>query len=138
MAKQVLLDCYVEINGVDRTASVSKADLDDKFEEKDTTTYGSGSAKELLAGLESGSIGITFKNDYAASALDSAMWALRRSIVAFKIRPTSSAIVSTANPQYGGNILISNWKPISGSVGDVAEVDVTFNLSGPMTRVTST
>lgn len=138
MAKQVLLDCYVEINAVDRSSNVSKADLNDQFEEKETTNYGSGGAKEIIAGLESGSIGITFKNDYAASALDSAMWALRRSVVAFKIRPSSAAIVSTANPQYGGNILISSWKPIAGSVGDVAEVDVTFNLSGPMTRVTTT
>jgi hypothetical protein len=138
MAKQVLLDCYVEINGVDRTSNVSKVELDDQFEEKETTTYGSSSAKEVLGGLESGSIGITFKNDFAGAALDSAMWALRRTIVAFKVRPTSSAVVSSANPQYGGNILINSWKPVSGSVGDVAEVDVTYPLSGAMTRATTT
>lgn len=138
MAKQVLLACYVEINGVDRSSSVSKVELDDQFEEKETTTYGSGGAKEVIAGLESGSVGLTFKNDYAASALDSAMWALRGTLVTLKVRPSSSAIVSTANPQYGGSILINNWKPISGSVGDVAEVDVTYPMSGAMTRVTST
>jgi len=138
MAKQVLLNCYVEINAVDRSSSVSKVELDDQFEEKETTNYGSGGAKEVLAGLESGTVGITFKNDYAGGALDTAMWALRRSLVTFKVRPEKDVVVSSANPQYSGTILINNWKPITGSVGDVAEVDVSYPLSGVMTRSTTT
>lgn len=138
MAKQVLLNCYVEINSVDRTANVAKVELEDTFEEKETTNYASGGAKEVLAGLESGSVGITFKNDYAASALDSAMWALRRSLVTIKVRPEKDSIVSSANPQYSCSILINSWKPIAGAVGDVAEVDVTYPMSGVMSRTTST
>jgi hypothetical protein len=138
MAKMVLLEPYVEINSVDRSSSVSKMEWDDQFEEKETTTYGSGGAKEVLGGLESGSVAITFKNDYAAGALDSAMWALRRSLVTIKARPVAASIVSSANPQYSCSILINSWKPIAGSVGDVAEVDVTYPMSGAMTRATST
>jgi hypothetical protein len=136
MAKKVLLDCFVSINGVDYTQWVSKVELDDSFETKETTTFGSGGAKQNLAGLEEGSISITFKNDYTVSTVDDRMWALRRSIVPFVVRPTQAA-VGTSNPQYGGNILINQWKPIAGSVGDVAEVDVEFPLDGPMTRVTA-
>lgn len=135
MAKKVLLDCFIEINGVNYSSQVSKVELEDQFETKETTTHGSGGAKENLAGLEEGSVKVTFKNDFNAGALDSQMWALRRTVVPWKVRP-SQAVVGTSNPQYGGNILINGWSPISGSVGDVAEVDVDYPLDGPMTRVT--
>lgn len=137
MAKKVLLDAQLAINGTDVTSYTAKVELDDEIEAKETTTFASGKAKEFLGGLESGEIGVTFKNDFAAAALDSIMWALRRSVVTFATRADAAA-VTTSNPQYGGSILINKWTPISGSVGDVAEVDVTFPLSGPMTRVTST
>ncbi len=138
MAKKVLLNCYVEINSSDLTSYVSKVELDDKFEEKETTNFNSGGAKEVLAGIESGTIGVTFKNDYAGSALDSIMWALRRSVVTWKVRPEKDSVVSSANPQYSGSLLVNNWKPIAGSVGDVAEVDVSYPMSGVMTRSTTT
>jgi hypothetical protein len=136
MAKKVLLDCYISINGVDRSANVSKVELDDSFETKEKTTFGDGGAKTNLAGLEEGSISVTFKNDYATGQLDEAMWALRRSIVPFEVRP-SQAAVGVNNPKYTGNILINGWKPIAGNVGDVAEVDIEFPLDGPMARATS-
>lgn len=138
MAKTVLLNCYVEINAVDQSASVSKVELDDQFEEKETTNFGSAGAKEVIGGLESGTIGMTFKNDYAGGALDATMWALRRTVVTFKVRPDKTVIVSSANPQYSGSMLVNSWKPISGSVGDLAEVDVSFPMSGAMVRATTT
>jgi hypothetical protein len=137
MPKKVLLDAQLGIAGVDRTQWCAKVELEDNFEDKDTTTFASGGAKEVLGGLESGEVSITFKNDYDVAALDASMWALRRSVVTFTARADADP-VSTSNPQYSGSILINKWVPISGSVGDVAEVDVTFPLSGPMTRVTST
>lgn len=136
MAKKVLLDCFVEIDGVDRSSWCSKVELEDSFETKDITTHGSGGAKQNLAGLEEGSVKVTFKNDFASGQLDETMWALRRQVVPFKVRP-SQAARSTDNPEYGGSILINQWSPISGSVGDVAEVDVEFPLDGPMTRTTA-
>lgn len=137
MAKKVLLDVVLHINGQDLTEYASKVELEDEFEDKETTTYGSGGAKEVLGGLESGTVGITFKNDYASGALDEIMWALRRQVVSWTARSGSEA-VSADNPQYGGELLVNSWSPIKGNVGDVAEVDVSFPLSGPMARATST
>lgn len=138
MAKKVLLNCYVEINANDLSSYVAKVEFDDVFEEKETTNYGSGGAKEVLAGIESGSWGLTFKNDYAGGSLDTIMWALRRSLVTIKVRPEKDVVVSSANPQYSSSILINGWKPISGAVGDVAEVDITYPMSGVPTRATTT
>lgn len=137
MVKKVLLDAQLSIANNDLTDWCAKVELDDEFEDKETTTFGSGGAKEFLGGLESGGIGVTFKQDYDDGALDEVMWGLRRQVVTFATRADEDA-VSASNPQYSGSILINKWSPIAGSVGDVAEVDVTFPLSGPLARATST
>lgn len=137
MPKKVLLDAVLSIANNDLQDYCAKIELEDEYEDKETTTFGSGGAKERLGGLESGQIGITFKQDYADNALDEIMWALRRQIATFTVRADEDA-VSASNPQWSGSILINKWVPISGSVGDVAEVDVTFPLSGTLVRATST
>lgn len=137
MPKKVLLDAQLNIGGTDVTQWCAKLEINDEFEDKDTTTFASGKAKERLGGLEDSDLGITFKNDFAVSQLDSVLWAMRRTVVTWTARADAAA-VTTSNPQYGGSILINKWTPISGNVGDVAEVNVTFPGSGPMTRVTAT
>jgi hypothetical protein len=137
MAKTVLTGCFVMINFTDWSDHVSKIEVSNQFEEKDTTTYGSGGAKEVLAGLENGTLGLTFKNDFAASSLDATMWALRGTLPVIKLRP-SNAAVSSANPTYYGTYLVKEWKPISAAVGDVAEVDVSWTQSGVLLRLTTT
>ena len=137
MTKIVLLDAQLSIANNDLTQWTQKIELSDEFEAKKTTTYASGGAEENKGGLESFEMSITFLQDYAASALDSIMWALRRSVVTFATRAQIAA-VSTSNPQYSGSILINKWVPIAGSVGDVAEVNVGFPGSGPLARATST
>lgn len=137
MTKKVLLDAVLVIDGDDLTEWCAKIELEDEFEDKDATTYGSNGAKEVLGGLESGKVGITFKNSYTAGELDEIMWAKRRSVVTWSARAASSA-VNSSNPQYSGELLVNSWSPIKGNVGDVAEVDVSFPLSGPMARATST
>jgi hypothetical protein len=137
MAKKVLLDAVLSIGGNDLTQWCAKVEVVDEYEEKDVTTYASGGAKEVLGGLESGNVGISFKNSHTAGELDEIMWALRRTVPAFTVRADAAA-VSTSNPQYSGNILINQWSPIAGSVGDVNEFDVTFPLSGTLVRATST
>jgi hypothetical protein len=63
------------------------------------------------------------------------MWALRGTVVGMKLRP-SQAAVSTSNPSYQFNVLVKEWKPIAAAVGDVAETDVTWTMTGTVTRTT--
>ena len=137
MAKIVLLDAQLSIANNDVTDWTAKLELSDEFAAKDVTTFASGGAEENLGGLEKFEASITFKQDYADNMLDEIMWALRRSVVTFAARADLDA-VSASNPQYSGSILINKWIPIAGSVGDVAEVDVTYPGSGPLARATST
>lgn len=133
MAKMVLTASYLALNGVDRSSSTSKIELSTEVEEKDVTTFASLGWVELLGGLKSGSLSVGFKQDVADAALDDTMWALFGTVVTFEVR-LSNAAVSTNNPKYTGSVLIKEWKPIAGSVGDVAEVEVEFPTTGAVTR----
>ncbi len=137
MTKIVLLDAVLSIANNNLQDYCAKLELSDEFEAKGTTTFGSGGAEENLGGLEKFEASIQFKQDYDDNALDEIMWALRRQVVTFSARAKESA-VSASNPQYSGSILINKWVPIAGSVGDVAEVDVSFPGAGQLARATST
>lgn len=136
MAKFVLTAGYVAINASDLSAYCSSIQLQIEAESKDTTTFGSSGWHEELSGIKSASLALVFKQDVAASALDSIMWALFGTVVTFEVRATQSA-VGTSNPKYSGSINIRQWNPISGAVGDTAEVSVTYPTTGTVTRATS-
>jgi hypothetical protein len=136
MAKMVLLAEYLAINGTDLSTYTAKAELSAEVEEKDVTTYGSAGWKEVLGGLKSAGLAIEFKQDFATTKLDSIMWPLFGTVVTFEVRADQSA-VGVSNPKYTGSVLIKEWNPISGSVGDDATVGVSFPTSGAVTRATS-
>ena len=136
MAKMVLQAAYLALNGVDRSAWTSKVEVQVEVEEKDVTVFTSAGWKEVLGGLKSGSLAITFKNDVAASQLDELMWALLGTVTTFEVRAANTA-VSTSNPKYTGSVLINAWTPVSGSPGDVNEASYTFPTSAAVVRATS-
>ena len=136
MAKMVLLAAYVSLNATPLWTYANKIELSTEVEEKDVTTYGSLGWKEVLGGLKSGTLAIDFKQDVAAAALDSIMWPLLASVVPFEVR-LDQAAVGTSNPKYTGSVLIKEWKPISGSVGDDAQVGVSYPTSGAVARATA-
>jgi hypothetical protein len=136
MPKMVLLAEYVSIGGNDLSTYTNKAEVTVEVEEKDVTTYGSLGWKEVLGGLKSGNVALEFKQDFAATKLDSIMWPLLGTVVAFEFR-ADQGVASTSNPKYTGNLLIKAWNPITGSVGDEASVSVSYPTSGAVTRATA-
>ncbi|MBM7083603.1 hypothetical protein [Micromonospora humidisoli] len=136
MPKMVLKAAYLAINGVDVTAFTSKIELTAEVEEKDVTTFASGGWTEVLGGIASGQLAVGIKQDVAAAAIDSIMWPLFGTVVSFETR-TSNSAVGTSNPKYTGNVLVKEWKPIAGGVGDTAEHDVTYPTSGAIVRATA-
>lgn len=136
MPKMVLTSEYLSINGVDLSDSTRKAEVAVEVEEKDVTTYASAGWKEVIGGLKSGELGCEFLNDFATGKIDALMWPLLGTVVPFEVRPTN-AVVGASNPKYTGNVLIKEWKPIEGSVGDEATSGVSFPTSGAVIRATA-
>ena len=136
MAAFVLTDAYIAINSVDRSAFIKQVALSVETAEQDVTDFADAGWTVPISGLKSGSIALTFNQDVASSQIDSIMWPLLGTTVPFEVRATNAA-VGASNPKYTGNILVTSWNPITGSVGDVAEVSVTYPISGAVTRATS-
>lgn len=136
MAKVVLTAEIVLINATDISTYIKKGELSLESEAQDATTYSSAGWKEFLGGLKSGELGLSYLNDVAAAALDSIIFPLLGTVVTFEVRVSNTAR-STSNPGYTGSILIKEWKPIGGSVGDINAADVSYMTSGAVSRQTA-
>lgn len=136
MPTMVLTAEFVSLAGNDLSTYTRKAELSVEVEEKDVTTYSSLGWKVLIGGLKSGTLAVEFVDDYAATKLDSILWPLFGTVVAFEVRP-DQGVVGTSNPKWTGNVLIKEIAAISGSVGDEASKGMSFPTSGAVTRATS-
>ncbi|MGI5493883.1 hypothetical protein [Microtetraspora malaysiensis] len=135
MAVFTYIDAAVTINGVDLSDHVTKATLKIDVEDKETTAMGSG-WKSRTGGLKEGSLELELNQDFATSKVDATIWPLLGTVVAVTIKPTSAA-TGPANPQYSGTVLIKEYTPLDGSVGDLAKTSVSWPTSGAITRATT-
>lgn len=135
MTAMVLTAQYLTINGQDWKTYAKKSELTVEVDEQDVTTFASAGWKEVTGGLKSGTLAITLNDDVTASSIDSLLWPLLGTVVAFESRLTQAA-VGASNPKYTGSVLI-NSTTFGGDVGSVAEKDLSFPTSGAVTRATS-
>lgn len=126
MAKLVLRDCYIEVNGTNFSSHVSSCTINLSKDEIDTTNF-SGSGRERAHGLKDDSFEVTFQQDFAASQVDAVLyplWDLESEFIV-KVRPTSAA-KSVNNPEYSATVILLEYTPLAGDVGDLSTTDVTF------------
>ena len=135
MAKFVATDYKVTINGQNLSTSLASVELPVELDEQETTAFGS-EWRTRIAGLKSGSITLEFHQDFAAGALDSILWPLLGTNATVVVSPTSGTVTSS-NPSYSGVFLVSQYTPFSSTVGDLATVGITWQLSGALTRATA-
>jgi len=128
-------DLEVTIDTVDFSASLAAVTLDISKEQLETTAFGDA-ARTYIAGLQDASVTFSFHQDFAASAVDATLHAALGTEVAIVVKPTSEA-VSAGNPSYSFNALVTQIVPFSSNVGDLATQDVSFPISGAITRATS-
>ncbi len=136
MAKTVVTSRYVSIGTADVSSALSGASLEITVEEVDKTSLGSAGWREVAAGLKSGSVTLNFQQDFGVGGVDALLYPLLGTEATVTIR-SSSATVSATNPAYSAVILVSQYTPISGAVGDLATFDVTFPTVGAVSRATA-
>lgn len=138
MAIFAFLDARIEINSVVASTWSKKVTLDVEVVDLDATTFGGSGWKALTGGLKSGTISVDLNQDFAASMVDATLWPLLIAGVPFnvKIRPTSGSI-STTNPEFSGNCLLTKYSPLDGSVGDLAATSISIPTSGVWARATT-
>jgi hypothetical protein len=136
MAQYVIINPYVLINAADWSANVKAATLEVSVAEQDGTDAASAGWTEVIPGLKTGSLKLELYDDKAAANIDSLIWPLLGTNVTFQVNAAGSS-TSTSNPKYTGTVCISGATPLSGAVGDVAMMSLTFPTSGAVTRATA-
>jgi hypothetical protein len=132
MARIVLTDAKVTVNGVnlsDHIASVSLSRSDDVIE---TSAFSSTAAKTRVAGLQDNSVTLEFHQDFATSNVEATIYPLLGSTTTIVVSPTST--VSATSPSYSFTALVSEWTPLNGGVGELATASVTWPISGAITK----
>jgi hypothetical protein len=132
MAVMALTTEYTSINAVDESANIKSSTLTIDVNPLDTTDFASAGWTEVIGGLKSGTLAIEFQDDVAAAAIDSKLWALLGTVVAFEVRLTSAA-VGASNPKWTGSVLITSHS-VGGAVGDLATKSLSFPTTGAVTR----
>lgn len=135
MAVFTFTDAVITINSVDLSDHITKATLKIEVDEQESTAFGS-TYKSRVGGLKDGSLELEFNQDFASSEVDDTIWPILGTVVPFTIRANSGP-VSATNPEYSGTVLIKEYSPLDGSVGDLAKVSVTWPTSGTVIRATS-
>lgn len=136
MPKIVANNVVVRIGGVDLSQFVSSVSLSLSANEVPTTSFASGGAVERVGGLKDNSLTISFMQDFAAAAVEATIYPLIGSTAAFVVNPSSTAASATA-PNYTGTVLVTEWSPVAGAVGELLTADVTWPISGNVAKATA-
>lgn len=135
MAKFVATDYNISIAGTDFSSSLAAVTLDITSEEQETTPFGS-TFRTRIGGLKDASVSLDFHQDFGAAAVDETLWSNLGGTVEIVIKPTSGSVTST-NPSYTFNALVTQTQPFANSVGDLATMSVEWPVDGEITRGTA-
>jgi len=135
MAKLVLTNASVVLNGTQIGDNVAAVTLSTSAAEVPTTSFGSGGAVTRVSGLIDNSVTLSLHNDY--NAIDGLILPLIGSTAVTMVVKASTATVSTANPSYTFSVLCTEFTPVNGAVGELNTADVTWPISGTITKATS-
>ena len=139
---------YIMVNGVDLSDHAREISLEMTTAELPNDTHGSGNGATVVAGLEDWTITVLFLQDFAASEVDATIGGLAIGAsgganqattgVPIIVGGDSVAVVSTTNPRYSGNCILTTYQPFGGGGhGTLMETSCTFRPSTVLTRRTT-
>jgi len=133
MARIVLTNAYITINGVNLSDHIASVTLTTNTDVVETTAFGS-TARTRISGLFDNSVALEFHQDYAASSVEATIYPLvGAASTAIVVKPNGST-TSATNPAYTFNALVSEWTPLNGAVGELATASVTWNIDGAISK----
>ena len=126
MAKFVLKDAVITVDGDDISDHVSSVTIETTRDEVDVTAFGA-SNREILAGLGDATITLEVFQDFASNEIDQNMFihSIEDSPFEVTVKPAAST-TSATNPEYSMQALLYNYSPIAGAVGEASTTTLTF------------
>jgi hypothetical protein len=137
MARLVLTDASVVVNGINLSEFITSVALSTSEDVVETTGMSSAGARTRVAGLADNSLALEFNQDFATSGPELTINAIGSSLVGTNttvvIKPTSAA-VGVNNPSYSFSCVVAEWQPLSAAVGELATISATWPISGAITK----
>lgn len=124
MAKFILLNPSITVNGVNFSDHISSVEVDLSKKAVDTTNF-SGGGFEQMQGLREDSFTLNFQQDFAASEVDATLYPLYNNGTEFTVVviPVAGS-VSATNPSYTGTCILLGYQPLTGKPGVLSESKV--------------
>ena len=135
MADIVLTNASIVVNSVDLSAHVTSVAINRSADAVETTAMGD-TARTYTGGLESGTLDITFNQDYASAKVEATLYGLVNTSTTVVVKPTASAVAAT-NPSYTMSCFVAEYSPVDGSVGDLSTVNLSWPINGAIVKATS-
>lgn len=126
MAKFVIKNPVVTVNGVDLSDHCSHCTIETTFDDVEVTGFGA-TYRSILQGLGDATITVTMQQDFAAGSVDATLWPLSQSGSTFPVtvKPFNSAVGAT-NPRFDMTAVLLSYNPLDGDAGDASTTDVEF------------
>jgi hypothetical protein len=133
MATFAFIDGTITVNAVNMSPMITSVSLKIQADELEDTAFGD-TYRSRLGGLKDWSVDIDFNQDFAASQVDQTLFPLLGTVITVTVKATSAANSAT-NPQYSGSVLVKEYTPLDGGVGDLAKTSVSWPGAGTLTRL---
>jgi hypothetical protein len=133
MATFAFIDGTITVNAVNMSPMITSVSLKVQADELEDTAFGD-TYRSRLGGLKDWSVDIDFNQDFAAAQVDATLFPLLGTVVTVTVKATSAANSAT-NPQYSGSVLVKEYTPLDGGVGDLAKTSVSWPGAGTLTRL---
>lgn len=135
MAELVFKNPYFSVNGTNLSSYVREIQLE-YGADTDDLTAGGDNTQLSIATFKRWRLRVTLNQDYASSAVDATLFALVGANASFEVRPTTAA-VGTSNPKFTGTGVVTDYPPLSGTIGQVIRTSIEFVPASDLTRATS-
>src|ERR1700691_4199338 len=112
-----LINPDIVINSVDLTNHITSVTFEESYADVDTTAFGATS-KTRIAGLGDHKFSCEFQQDFANGSVEQTIYPLVSTLVAVTVQQNPGS-VTTSNPSYSFNVLVTEWSPVAGKVGDL-------------------
>lgn len=134
MAKIVLTEPFISLDGVDLSDHITSVALGTVFDLVEVTEMGS-IAKKFVGGLENNTLALEIQQDFGIGQVESVIYPNRGLRINAIVRPVDGPLSAT-NPEYTFQVLVSEWAPLTGSIGNLATVSVSWPIFGAITKTT--
>ncbi len=135
MARLVLNNADIQINGVNLSDRIAAVTITTEVADIPTTAFGS-TAITRTAGLKDNSVQIDFHQDFAAGEVEATIYPLLGQTTVVTVKPGAQA-TAVDNPLYTMTALVTSWTPVAGAVGELLTASVTWPVSGEVVKTTA-